>query len=234
MNASYRLGILIVAGTVLASAGAGGGLRRRSARRTARAGPARTWATRAIELGSFRLTERSGRPVTEADLAGDVWVAAFIFTRCPIVLPPDLGGHEGAARPLGDAGVRLVSLSVDPEYDTPAVLARYADGLGADPDRWWFLTGKQDEICRPDPQPVPPRRSRRTTRPTADPKAEAVRHSPRLVLVDRGNMVVGFFDSDDPEAGRGPGREGAGGKALVGPAAPGASTRRSTAPAPCS
>ena len=137
--------------------------------------------------------------MTEADLAGDVWVAAFIFTRCPVscpkissVMKKDLQG------PLGDAGARLVSISVDPDYDTPPVLARYATGLGADPDRWWFLTGKQDEIVdlilNRFHLPV-----EKDPGADADSKAEAVRHSPRLVLVDRGNKVDGYYDSDDPD-----------------------------------
>jgi protein SCO1/2/putative membrane protein len=146
------------------------------------------------------LTERSGQTVTEADLAGDVWVAAFIFTRCPIscprissVMKKDLQG------PLGDAGVRLVSLSVDPDYDTAPVLARYASGLGADPERWWFLTGKQDEIVELilNRFHLPVEKDPGTE---TDSKIEAVRHSPRLVLVDRGNKVAGYFDSDDAEA----------------------------------
>ena len=199
MNASYRLGIVIVAGVVLLSAGlvaASQVFGRRPV--SQRAG--QDLGDLGYELGSFRLTERSGRPVTEADLAGDVWVAAFIFTRCPMscprisaVMKKDLQG------PLGDAGARLVSLSVDPDYDTPPVLARYATGLGADPDRWWFLTGQQDEIVdlilNRFHLPVEKDPGSET-----DSKIEAVRHSPRLVLVDRGNKVAGYFDSDDPKA----------------------------------
>ncbi len=149
-------------------------------------------------LGSFRLIERSGKPVTEADLAGDVWVAAFIFTRCPSSCPRITTVMKGLQGPLGDAGVRLVSLSVDPEHDTPEVLAKYASGFGAEADRWWFLTGKQDEIVdlilNRFHLPI-----EKNPGNDSDSKAEAVRHSPRLVLVDRGNQVAGFFDSDDPK-----------------------------------
>jgi protein SCO1/2 len=200
VNASYRAGILIVAGVVLTS----------TALITAWQGygppapPPRAGqdlGDRPFPLGAFRLTERSGRPVTEADLAGDVWVSAFIFTRCPTSCPRISSVMKGLQGPLGDAGVRLVSLSVDPDHDTPEVLARYADGLGADPARWWFLTGKQDEIVdlilHRFHLPV-----EKDPGTSADSKAEAVRHSPRLVLVDRGNLAIGFFDSDDPEAVR--------------------------------
>ena len=95
-----------------------------------------------------------------------------------------------------------MSLSVDPEFDTPEVLTRYAQGLGADPDRWWFLTGKQDQVVDLilNRFHLPVSRNEGADASDPDAKVEAVRHSPRLVLVDRGNKVVGFFDSDDPEA----------------------------------
>jgi protein SCO1 len=201
VNASYRLGILIVLGTILASAlVVTAGLRFGRPAETPRAG--QDLGDLGFELGSFRMTERSGKAVTEADLAGDVWVSAFIFTRCPVSCPRISGVMKGLQAPLGKAGVRLVSFSVDPDFDTPAVLARYANGMGADPDRWWFLTGKQDEvvdlILNRFHLPVARNEGADASDPVA--KVESVRHSPRLVLVDRGNKVVGYFDSDDPDA----------------------------------
>ncbi len=195
MNASYRLGLSIVAGTILVSAGLVLGLGSGRPRVQERAG--RDLGDRGYPLGSFHLTERSGRSITEADLAGDVWVAAFIFTRCPASCPRISSVMKGLQDPLGKAGVRLVSLSVDPGHDTPPVLTAYAKALGADPERWWFLTGKEAEIydlilkrfhisvARNDEAPRPP-------------SVEAVAHSNRLVLVDRGNVVAGVFDSEDP------------------------------------
>jgi len=199
VNSRYRLGLSIVAATVLVSAGLVilGGSRRPAA--SPRAG----WdlGDQGYALGSFRLTEKSGREITQADLAGDVWVAAFIFTRCPASCPRISAVMKGLQGPLADAGVRLVSLSVDPEYDTPAVLTAYAKALGADPDRWWFLTGRESEIhdLILDRFHITVKKNDKTV---ADPSIEAVTHSNRLVLVDRGNMVVGVFDSDEPEAVR--------------------------------
>ena len=60
-----------------------------------------TWATTASTLGPFRLVERSGRVVTEADLAGRVWIASFIFTHCPLSCPritTVMKGLQGSAR----------------------------------------------------------------------------------------------------------------------------------------
>ena len=199
MNASYRLGILFVVVAVLASTPLAYVLSFGQAGPSPRA--AQDLGPLGYDLGSFRMTERSGRVVTEADLAGDVWVSAFIFTRCPMSCPRISAVMKTLQGPLGDLGVRLVSVSVDPEFDTPAVLARYADGLGADPSRWWFLTGNPEEtvdlILNRFHLPVARNAGVEAT-PDAEAEAEAVRHSPRLVLVDRGNKVDGYYDSDDP------------------------------------
>jgi protein SCO1 len=200
VNASYRLGIIIVVGTILASAlvvYAALSFGRQES--TARAG--QDLGDLGFELGSFRMVERSGKSVTEADLAGDVWVSAFIFTRCPISCPRISSVMKGLQDPLRKAGVRLVSFSVDPDHDTPAVLSRYAQGLGANPDGWWFLTGKRDEVVALilDRFKLPVSRNE-GVEASPEAKAELVQHSSRLVLVDRGNKVVGFFDSDDRSA----------------------------------
>jgi len=200
VNPSYRLGIWIVAGTILLSAVAI--LAAESFGRPETPTPAgQELGDAGYELGPFRLTERSGREVTDADLAEDVWVAAFIFTRCPTSCPRISAIMKGLQGPMGDAGARLVSISVDPEHDRPPVLADYARGLGADPDRWWFLTGNQEEVYRLilDRFHISVAKTDEEDRKKG---AEAVSHSDRLVLVDRGNKVIGSFRSGEPDAVR--------------------------------
>ncbi len=149
-------------------------------------------------LGTFQLVERSGRPVTERDLADRVCIVSFIFTRCQLSCPRISSIMKSLQEKLEGSSVLLVSLSVDPEHDTPRVLDEYARRYGAFPDRWWFLTGPRaviyDLIQRrfklsvmPNPSPAP------------DSGAEAIAHSDRLALVEHGR-VVGLFDSNDPSA----------------------------------
>ncbi len=98
---------------------------------------------------SFALIERSGKEITLADLHGRVWVADFIWTRCPDACPlmsAVMGRLQ--AEFADEAAFRLVSFSIDPTYDTPAVLARYATKYGANPARWFFLTGDKETIYR--------------------------------------------------------------------------------------
>lgn len=196
MDASYRLGLSIVLGTVLVA----GGLA--LARVDASPGSSRVGRDlggNGFDLGAFRLTERSGRVVTDTDLAGRVWVASFIFTNCRLSCPKITSVMKGLEPKLAGTGVRLVSLSVDPERDTPAALAAFARRFGADAERWWFLTGPRETV-------LPLVRDRfklgveAATEADRQAGAEAILHSERLALVDRGNRVVGYFDSSDPGA----------------------------------
>jgi protein SCO1/2/putative membrane protein len=148
-------------------------------------------------LGEFRLTERSGRAVGDADLAGRVWVASFIFTHCPLSCPRITSVMKGLQAKLAGTDVRLVSISVDPDRDTPAALAAYARTFGADADRWWFLTGPKDDLVRLIRERFKLGLSI-ATESEQQAGAEPITHSDRLVLVDRGNRIVAYFDSNDP------------------------------------
>lgn len=100
-------------------------------------------------VAGFTLTNQLARPVSLADLRGQVWIADIIFTRCP-------GPCATMTRRMADlqaalptnAPVRLVSLTTDPAHDTPAVLARYGERFGADPARWHFLTGPKPDLVK--------------------------------------------------------------------------------------
>ena len=74
-------------------------------------------------------------------------MADFIFTTCPGPCPI-ISANMAKLQPklAGDNRVKLVSFTVDPQDDTPAVLSAYADHLGADPQSWWFLTGPQKQV----------------------------------------------------------------------------------------
>jgi len=98
------------------------------------------------EVPSFALTERSGRQVTTADLRGSVWIADFIYTECTETCPTQSLQLAQLQREFsGTPDLRLVSITVDPAHDTPAVLRAYAERYGAS-ERWWFLTGDKREI----------------------------------------------------------------------------------------
>lgn len=191
VNPCYRLGNLIVVGVVLAALAVCSVVGTPTA--PLRAGQELGGG---FPLGGFRLVERSGRTVTDADLAGRVWVASFVFTHCPLSCPRISTVMKGLQGRFAGTDVTLVSVTVDPDRDTPPVLADYARRFGAEADRWWFLTGPKAEVVdlvtnrfKLGLQAVP--EAERT------PGTEAFSHSDRLALVDH-NRVVGYFDSSDP------------------------------------
>lgn len=144
-------------------------------------------------IGDFRLTERSGRHVTQADLNGHIWIASFVFTRCTGPCPQVTGTMARLQNELaGKDGVLLVSFTVDPDRDSLDDLRNYAEHFGADQDRWLFLTGPKDVV---DPLFVNgfglgiQRNEGKNVKP-----GEEITHSTRLVLVDRLGHKRGYFD----------------------------------------
>jgi protein SCO1 len=97
-------------------------------------------------LPNFQLTDQLGRTVEAADLRGKVAAIDFIYTRCPLpdVCPRLSANFATLQRRFRDQLGRdliLLSVTVDPDYDTPAVLAGYAKRWAADPSAWRFLSG---------------------------------------------------------------------------------------------
>ncbi len=98
-------------------------------------------------ISNFSLTNQFGKVVTRADLDGAPWVADIIFTRCPSICPQmsfQMGRVQEALGPGNPA--RLVSITTDPEFDTPEVLKAYGERFSATPGQWHFLTGGTNAI----------------------------------------------------------------------------------------
>jgi protein SCO1/2 len=94
-----------------------------------------------MRFPDFALVDQDGRPVTENILVGRVTIVDFMFTHCPAICPRMSYEVQQLNEKLAGTGVRFMSVSVDPEHDTPAVLKKYAQNHNADPSRWTFLTG---------------------------------------------------------------------------------------------
>jgi protein SCO1/2 len=98
----------------------------------------------------FSLVDQAGRPVTLADLRGQVLVVDFIFTRCTGPCPIMTSRNVELQRSLDAAlreRVRFVSISLDPKNDTPEALSAYATARGADLASWSFLTGPETDVA---------------------------------------------------------------------------------------
>ena len=147
------------------------------------------------EVPDFSLTERDGRTVTRADLLGSVWVADFIFTRCAGPCPLLSARMRSLQLELeADAGVKLVSIMLDPENDTPAALVHYAKRFQADPDRWWFLTGDNEK----EVHSLVGRGFLQSVVPETD--ATPLLHSTYFVVVDRRGRIRSVHNGMEPES----------------------------------
>ena len=94
------------------------------------------------QLVDFTLTDRTGRTITRADLNDKILVVDFLLTSCTLTCP-EVNRRMSEIQQLttNQPDVRFVSITVDPRTDTPAALMKYGDKFGADPNRWFMLTG---------------------------------------------------------------------------------------------
>ena len=115
---------------------------------------ARTRLKKGDVLPAFSLIDESGRAFTDDDLRGRRTAVTFIFTRCPVpdFCPRMVKQFQAIQRELAQGSgvddVRLLSVTLDPGFDTPPVLAAYATAMGADAARWRFVTGDAAEVAK--------------------------------------------------------------------------------------
>ncbi len=157
-------------------------------------------------LPDFSLVAEDGKPFGRADMLGKVWVADFVFTSCADacprlqnkmrriqdrLLPPEQGGQ-----------IALLSISVDPDRDTPQRMAEYAQHYGARKEMWRYLTGPQKDVERTVVQGFHTAMAKLPVPKGADTQAEAfdIMHGERFVLVDAQGRIRGFYDADDPDS----------------------------------
>ncbi len=143
----------------------------------------------------FQLTNHEGKPFGTADLRGKIWVMDLIFTHCAGTCPmltAEMAGLQKALRKAPD--VHLVSISVDPNNDTPEVLAEYARKYNADTKNWHFLTGKVSTIYT-----VAKDGFKMTVDSVSDDVMNPIVHSERFALVDKQGNIRAFYNALEPE-----------------------------------
>lgn len=152
-------------------------------------GKARIEKGEKLEVGPFNFLERAGRPLSDKDLKGKVWIASLIFTTCNNPCPSmcrEMAKLQGEFKDSPD--FRIVTTTVDPARDTADVLARFAKSYDADPLRWYFLTGRGEDIEKFAIEGL-----------RLAASAELVGHSTKFVLVDRDGRIRDYFGQGDPD-----------------------------------
>lgn len=101
------------------------------------------------QIPPYEFTTQHDTLLSSDELKGKIYVANFFFTSCPTICPA-MNYHvkQVQDRFKGYENFRIVSFSVDPEYDTVEVLQQYAKDIGAIDGLWYFLTGERDQIYK--------------------------------------------------------------------------------------
>lgn len=141
------------------------------------------------QLPDFTLTERNGAEVRLTDLIGKVWLADLVYTTCPSTCPMlsnRLSSLQTEA--FKNKAVRFVSISVNPEHDTPEVLRPYAERYHAVPGKWFFLTGDKAKVAE-----LVNWGFLLTAKDSPDGSTDMV-HSTKIVLVDKHGMIRAYYE----------------------------------------
>jgi protein SCO1/2 len=136
----------------------------------------------------FTLTDSEGHPFDSNELRGKVWIVDFIFTNCPGPCPRMTSQmHKLSEKLKNDKDIRLVSISVDPEHDTPPVLNAYAHRFGGPTPQWTFLTGPLStiDLLTVNTFHIGTVRNR-------------LNHSTRFMLIDKNGHIRAYESTFDP------------------------------------
>ncbi len=140
----------------------------------------------------FELVNQLGDTVKIEDVAGQVLVVDFFFTRCATICPLLTTNMKRIQdRVLDDDRVRLMSHSVTPEADSVLVLNEYGKAKGVDSRRWWLLTGSKKEVYKLA------RKSYFAALDEGDGGFQDFVHTENMVLVDTLGRLRGFYDGTD-------------------------------------
>jgi protein SCO1/2 len=147
------------------------------------------------QIADFTLTNQDGKITTLTDLTNHVWIADIIFTRCAGPCPRMTAQMESVQNSLPKTSeAKLVTLTTDPDFDSPEILKKYGERFRADFNRWTFLTGTKSEIAnlgadslKLSAVPIDP----------ADQKnvADLFIHTTIFVAVDKRARLRGIFET---------------------------------------
>ena len=149
------------------------------------------WTRVGHRVAPFHLIDQENRALTEKDLDGKIHVASFLFAQCPSLCPTLVERLKPVQEAIrGHPGVIMVSYTVTPLTDTPAVLGDFGHLRGIDPERWRLATGELGEIRRvirdsyfaDDDRPI-----------TGVPQSRLL-HSEKVLLVDGERHLRGIYN----------------------------------------
>ena len=148
------------------------------------------------DVPAFEFKDHTGGTINNEHLVGRVVIMNFVFTRCASVCPVFTMRMRRVQDRTSDIpnDLKLLSFTVDPEHDTPEVLARYAEKHGVDDRRWRFVTGDHETVKKVVSEGFALAMDVIGEQPMGGPD---IVHSEHFVLVDRKGQIRGYYNSTD-------------------------------------
>ena len=148
------------------------------------------------QLPNFELVDQNNEIFNNESMRGQVNVVSFFFTSCVTICPKVMAAMKKLQDRYEkmDVPVKLVSITVDPDNDTPEILKAHAEKIGADLSRWTFLTGKYEAI---QGLTVNGFKSHMGQPQVSDAGVMDIGPGTRLVLVDDNGGIRGNYETSE-------------------------------------
>ncbi|WP_234733343.1 SCO family protein [Tellurirhabdus bombi] len=145
------------------------------------------------EIPAFEFTNQDSLPVTNKTLDGKIYVADFFFVSCPTICPKMKTQMKRVYDKYKDnPDIMLLSHTIDPQHDTPAVLKEFSDGLGIKSAQWQFVTGDKEKMFAHG-------KNYMVVAQEDKGAPGGLLHSGHFVLVDKEKHVRGMYDGTTEE-----------------------------------
>lgn len=142
-----------------------------------------------MKVPEFSLKDQNNQTITDKEMLGKVYLVEFFFSKCPTICPVMNSNMRYIEDQINDPNFGIISISIDPENDTPETLKNHARKIGAKSPNWHFLTGDRTyigEIAKKFDIYVGDQKD----------KAESLNHSGEIALVDKDGNIRCRFGKD--------------------------------------
>ena len=148
-----------------------------------------------FEIPAFSLVDQDGAVFKSETLSGRPYLVNFFFSTCPTICVTNMAAIKAMHERWNDAGRahRIVSITVDPDNDTPEVLKNYGLKLGSSFDRWAYLTGETASVRSLITEGF---KTWMGERETNEDGVVDIGHGARVLLVDGAGRLRGLFDTN--------------------------------------
>ncbi|WP_461044061.1 SCO family protein [Spirosoma harenae] len=145
-------------------------------------------------IPAFSFTNQDGKTVSERDFDGKIYVADFFFVTCPTICPIMKKNMLTVYNAYKDSpDVSILSHTIDPDHDTPAVLKQYATDMGVSGITWQFVTGDRERIYDMGENHYLVTAAKDSTAPGG------YIHSGAFILIDKQKHIRGMYDGTTKE-----------------------------------